>query len=144
MDAAFAKPRFRGLWAPPLALAAAVAIASLIVVAELIGISVFMGSQDPVAIAREIPVWIVMPIIGVSLMVVSIVGLPTWALLHSLGAVHPGQGGLVGAVLGGLVTAVLLTLVLSSPAAFVFGLLGVLPGAAAGAIWLWVAYRPQP
>ena len=142
MDAAFAKPRFRGLWAPPTAFVAAVAIASLIVVAELVGISLFMGANDAVAVLRDVPVWVVMPIIGVTLVVVSIVGLPTWALMHSLGAVYTGQGGLVGAVLGGLATAVLLTLALPSPSIMVFGLLGVLPGAAAGAIGLWVAYQP--
>jgi|GEM_PF-5597590 len=142
MDAAYDEPRFRGPWSPPTAFLAAVAVASLIVMAELIGISVFLGAGDPVAVAREVPPWVIMPVIGVTLVVVSIAGLPTWALMHSFGAVHPGQGGIVGAVLGGLATVLLLTIILPGPSFSVYGVLGLLPGAAAGAVCLWVAYRP--
>ena len=143
MDRTDDAPRFRGFWAAPTALVATVAMATVIILLELVAVAIFMGASDPVAVARDIPVWVIMPVFGIVLTGVSLFGMPTWAVLHALGAVHPAQGGLIGGLVGGLITAFAMMLVASGPGAVFLGLFGVLPGACSGAFGLWVAYAPK-
>lgn len=142
MDVSEGMPRFRAGWAVPTAFFAAVAVATLATLAEIVGLAVFLGGGDPVAVARTLPDWLVAPLTVVVLTAVTVFGLPTWMLMHLLGAVHPGQGALVGGMMGGVAAGVGLLLLLPNPQGLVLALFGVLPGAAGGAICLWVAYRP--
>lgn len=137
-------PRFRGLWAIPTAFVAVVVTATVIAVAELIGWSMMLGVSDPRELIADATGWMLMLVGTFVLISVTVIGLPTAALMHRFGAVHPGQGALVGAVVGGVVTGALSLTVFHSSAVLALALFGVLPGAAGGAVCLWVAYRPKP
>lgn len=137
-------PRFRGLWAIPTAFIATVVVATVMAVLELLAFSVVMGSTDPASLIADVTGWLLMLVGTVVLICVTVIGLPIMTLMHQIGAVHPGQGALVGALAGGVVAGALSLTFFHSPAVLAFALFGVVPGAAGGAAWLWVAYKPSP
>jgi len=136
------RPRFRGLWAIPAAFVATVVVATVMAVLELLAFSVVMGSTDPASLIADVTGWLLMLVGTVVLICATVIGLPIATLMHQIGAVHPGQGALVGAAAGGVVAGVVSLTVMQGSMALFFALFGVLPGAAAGAVCLWVAYRP--
>ncbi len=137
-------PRFRGLWAIPTAFVATVVVATVMAVLELLALSVVMGSTDPASLIADVTGWLLMLVGMVVLICVTVIGLPIMTLMHQIGAVHPGQGASVGALAGGVVAGALSLTFFHSPAVLAFALFGVVPGAAGGAAWLWVAYKPGP
>ncbi len=137
-------PRFRGLWAIPTAFVAMVVTATALAVAQLIAFSVMLGGTGPGELIAAATGWMLMLVGTFVLIGAVVIGLPTAALMHRLGAVHPGQGAMVGACMGGVLAGALSLTFFHSPAVLAFALFGVVPGAAGGAAWLWVAYKPSP
>lgn len=135
------RPRFRGAWAIPAAFVATVIAATIIAVVELVAFTMVLGSTDLGSLIDDAIGWLLMLVGAVALIGVTVIGLPTATLMHQLGAVHPRQGALVGAVAGGVVAGAVSLSVMQTSMALCFALFGVLPGAAAGAVCLWIAYR---
>lgn len=138
-------PRFRGLWAIPAALLAATAGATVLAVLELTGIIVLLGAGEVDVLGQALAEWIIPTVLKVVLPAMIVFGLPTWMMMHLFRSLHPGLGALVGGFVGAGTAALGAVMLFGYLApAHIAALFGIPPGAACGAVLMWVAYRPKP
>lgn len=144
MDTTLETPRFRGLWAIPAAFLAAAMAATALAALEVTGFVIAVATGEIDALAQAFADWILPTVLKVVLPSMIVFGLPTWMMMHLFRSLHPGLGALVGGVVGAGVAALAAVMLMGELApAHIVALLGVPPGAAAGAICLWIAYQPK-
>jgi len=145
MDMTPEPPRFRGPWAIPVAFLASATAAMALAVLEVTGVVIVVTTGELDVLAQAFAKWILPTALKVVLPSMIFFGLPTWMMMHLFRSLHPGLGALVGGVVGAGVAALAAVMLLGYLApAHIVALFGLPPGAAAGAICLWIAYQPKP